>query len=180
MLNYLRHFGLLAGAALGLSLALLAGSINELFQSLTGIRIAFTIYAALHALSLVSSLRAGGLGRRVAFVATAAVLCAAVAVPTSALMLQSPRLRAAPIIIAAGAVGALAYAGAIRGVLGIRLAPRVFLAAAVLCAVALAPVAPFLEHILSTDGLLIAIPWWAAFSLALWMTDAGRRAVEIT
>jgi hypothetical protein len=181
LLDYVRHFRLLALAALGLSLAAFTKLGHGFFGSQGGIRLAFALYGALHALALVLSLRTGGILRRITFVATAAALSAAVTASALTLAPRAPHPSITLILVGAAALGALLYAGAIRAVLRVRLEPRVFLATISVCAAALIPATSLLGEIPRTDGLVLAIPWWVAFSLALFVTDAARaRPSKIT
>ncbi len=176
MLNYTRHFILLLAAAVGL---FAAGRITAVLapggsSSGAAIAIEFAIYGALHALALVSSLKARrSLERRIAFVAVAAALSLSTASLGLSLLRRTSGLGIAlPILVGAAALGALAYAGTIRRVLEISFAPRTAVLTSAACAAAAAAAYPCVRHF--PTGLGLAIPWWLAFSGALWLRDARR------
>jgi hypothetical protein len=176
LLNYTRHFIVLLAAAVGLAAAGRITAVLAPGGTLSGAAIAteFAIYGALHALALVSSLKARrSLERRIAFVAVAAALSLSIASSSLALLRRTPGPAGAlPILIAAAALGALAYAGAIRRVLEVSLAPRTAVLAAAACAAAVAAAYPEVRHF--PTGLGLAIPWWLAFSSAFWLRDTPR------
>jgi hypothetical protein len=176
LLNYIRHFILLLAAAVGLAAA---GRITAVLapggsSSAAAIATEFAIYGAVHALALVSSLKARrSLERRIAFVAVAAALSLSTASLSLSLLRRTWGLGSAlPILVAAAALGALAYAGTIRRLLGLSLAPRTAVLTAAACAAAVAAAYPCIRHF--PAGLGLAIPWWLAFSGALWLRDARR------
>jgi len=80
-----------------------------------------------------------------------------------------------PILIATAALGAWAYAGTIRHVLGLRLGARSTVWISSACAAAVAAAYPWVKHLPSAPGLGLAIPWWLAFSLAFASQDTQRR-----
>jgi hypothetical protein len=184
LLDYTRHFVLLLAMAVGLvGASRLAAVLTPDFLppaallSPSGIASQFAIYGALHALALVSSLTARpSVGRQIALVAAAAAMSVATAWLTLVLVRRMSNLSApGPIVIAAAALGASAYAGTIRCALRVSLGTRSTLWISLACATAVAAVYPWVKHLLSTAGLGIAIPWWLAFSVALVSQDAGRR-----
>ena len=176
MLNYSRHFILLLAAAVGLAAAGRIAAVLAPGGSLSAAAIAgeFALYGAAHALALVSSLKARrSLGRRVAFVVVATALSLSTASLSLSLLHRTWGVRSAlPILIAAAALGALAYAGTIRRLLELSLAPRTAVLTSAACAAAVAAAYPWVKH--HPSGLGLAIPWWLAFSGALWLRDARR------
>jgi hypothetical protein len=183
LLYYTRHFVLLVAEAAGLVAAsrlaaALAPGLLAPVESLSAAGVArqFAIYGALHALALVSSLRARpSLGRQITFIAAAAAISLATAWLTLLLVRRMSNLSGpVPILIAAAALGALAYASAMRRVLGLCVALRSAVLASSACALAVVAAYLCVRHVPSAAGLGIAVAWWAAFSLALWLQDARR------
>jgi protein-S-isoprenylcysteine O-methyltransferase Ste14 len=174
LLNYTRHFILLLAAAAALAAAgrIIAVLAPGGFPSAAAIATEFTIYGAVHAIALVRSLKAQrSLERRIAFVAVAAALSLSTACLSLSLLRRALGPGSAlPILTAAAALGALAYAGAIRGMLEHRLALRTAVLMSAACAAAVAAAYSLVRHFPSALGL--AIPWWLAFSGALWLRDA--------
>jgi hypothetical protein len=184
LLNYTRHFVLLLAMAAGLAAAsrlpavLTAGLLAPgALLSAAGIASQFAIYGALHALALVSSLTARpSLGRQIAFIAAAAAMSLATAWLTLVLVRRMSNLSGpVPILIAAAALGAWAYAGAIRRVLRLILGARSTMWMSLACAAAVAAAYPCVKHLPSAAGLGLAIPWWLAFSAAFALQDARYR-----
>ena len=184
MLNYPRHFVLLLAAAAGLGAASRAAAMlapgllapAELLSA-AGIASQFAIFGALHALALVSSLTARpSLGRQIAFIAAAAAMSLATAWLTLVLARRMSNLTGpVPILIAAAALGAWAYAGTIRSVLRLSLRARSTVWMSLACAAAVAAAYHWVKHVPSAAGLGLAIPWWLAFSVAFALQDARRR-----
>lgn len=168
----------LAGAS-RFATVLTEGPVAGELLSASGIAGQFALYGALHALALVSSLRARpSMGRQTAFVAVAAVTSLATAWLAFMLLRRMPNLGGVvPILIAAASVGAWGYAGAIRCVLRLDLGARSTLWISLACAAAVAAAYPWVKHVPRVAALGLAIPWWLAFSvaLALALRDAGRR-----
>ena len=176
MLNYRRHFILLLAAAAGLAAAgrIMGVPASGGSWSAAAIASEFALYGAVHALALVTSLKAWrSLERRTAFVAVATALSLSTASLSLSLLRRTWGVQSAlPILIAAAALGALAYAGTIRRLLELSLAPRTAVLTSAACAAVVAAVYPWVKH--HPTGLGLAIPWWLAFSGALWLRDARR------
>jgi hypothetical protein len=179
LVNYTRHFVLLLAAAAGLAVAsrLVAVLAPGELLSAAGIASQFAIYGALHALALVSSLRAQpSLGRQIAFIAAAAAMSLATAWLTLVLVRRMSNLTGpVPILIAAAALGAWAYAGAIRCVLRLSLRACSTAWMSLACGAAVAAAYPWVKHRPSAAGLGLAISWWLAFSVAFALQDGRRR-----
>jgi hypothetical protein len=184
LLNYTRHFVLLLAMAAGLAAASRLAAVltpgllapGELLSA-AGIASQFAIYGALHAFALVSSLTARpSLGRQITFIAAAAAMSLATAWLTLVLVRRMSNLSGpVPILIAAAALGAWAYAGTIRCVLRLILGARSTAWMSLACAAAVAAAYPCVKHLPSAAGLGLAIPWWLAFSVAFALQDAQRR-----
>jgi hypothetical protein len=184
LLDYTRHFVLLLAMAAGLvgasrlAAALTPGLLGpgELLSA-AGIASQFAIYGALHALALVSSLMAPpSRGRRITFIGAAAAMSLATAWLTLVLVRRVSNLGGpVPILIAAAALGAWAYAGTFRSVLRLSLGARSIVWISLACAVAVAAAYPWIKHHPSAAGWGLAIPWWLAFSTAFALQDARRR-----
>lgn len=176
MVNYARHFGLLALLSFTLAIG----------RSRTGLGLGadFALYGALHAASLVLSLRASAgcaPGRRLLFVAMAAMLAG------SNGRLGLFGLHAASgaggsfglflVVALCAALGALAYGVLIRMVLKLTFVDPPSLAA-ISCgcaAAALASVA--VSRALHGAGVLwLVIPWWFGFSGLLRYAERRRVA----
>ena len=179
LLDYGHHFTRLVAASIGLVAleAAVAALAPEFRRPPAGVELEFAAYGALHALTLVSSLPTRiARSRQALFVATAAALSVATAALGLALLHRTAQLGGAvPVLAGAAALGALAYAGAIGGVLGGRCAGRAAALAPPLCAAAAAAVYPLARQVPSGAlGLVFALPWWFAFSGALWFAGARR------
>jgi hypothetical protein len=174
LLDYTRHFALLLALAVGLV------GVSRFVPALlspSGVAGRFALYGAAHALTLVLSLTPRPSARRqVALVAAAAAMSAATAWLTVALV---PRLSSlsgpGPMLAAAAALGAWAYASTIRRVLRTSLGAHAAVWISLACAAAVAAAYPWVKHLPSFAGLGLAISWWLAFSAALASQDAGRR-----
>jgi hypothetical protein len=184
LLTYTRHFVLLLAAAAGLAAASRVAAVlapglfaSVEFLSAAGVASQFAIYGALHALALVASLTARpSLGRQIGFIAAAAAMSLATAWLTLVLARRMSNLSGpVPILIAAAALGAWAYAGTIRCVLRLSLGARSTAWMSLACAAAVAAAYPWVKHVPSAAGLGLAIPWWLAFSVAFALQDARRR-----
>jgi hypothetical protein len=171
VLNYARHFGLLALFAISLATV---GSPAGL-----GIGARFALYGALHAAALVLAIGAGsGLapGRRLLFVALAAILALANArlglFGLHAVSAVGASFGPIALVAACAGLGALAYGALINAVL---VSFDLSSLAAISFGCAAATCASFaISRALHTAGVLwLAIPWWFAFSALLWYV--GRR-----
>jgi hypothetical protein len=183
MLNYARHFGLLALFAVALATV---GSRAGL-----GIGARFALYGALHAAALVLSIGAGsGLapGRRLLFVALAAILALANARlglfglhAVSAVGGSSGPLA---IVAACAGLGALAYGALISAVLENRRSSLVSfdlssLAATSLgCAAATSASFAVSRALHAANVVWLAIPWWFAFSGLLWYAHLKSKSIR--
>jgi hypothetical protein len=182
MLNYARHFGLLALFAVSLATV---GSPAGL-----GIDARFALYGALHAAALVMAVGSGsGLapGRRLLFVALAAILALANArlglFGLHAVSAVGGSIGPLAIVAACAGLGALAYAALINAILANRRAAErsglvpfdhSSLAATSLGCAAVTTASFAVSRALHSAGVLgLAIPWWFAFSALLWYV--GRR-----
>jgi hypothetical protein len=179
LLNYPRHFVLLLTAAAALTavsriVAMLAP--GALFSA-GAIASEFAIYGALHALALVSSLAARpALGRRISFVAAAAAMSLVTAWSTLVLARRMSNLSGAePILIAAAALSAWAYALTIRRVLRLGLRARSLVWMSLGCGAAAAAAYPVAMRLPGAAGFALAVPWWLAFSVALALQDAAHQ-----
>jgi hypothetical protein len=187
LLNYPRHFVLLLAMAAGLAAASRLAAVltpgllglGELLSA-AGIASQFAIYGALHALAFVSSLTARpSLGRQIAFIAAAAAMSLATAWLTLVLVRRMSNLSGpVPIVIAAGALGAWAYAGTIHCMLRLSLGARSTTWMALACAAAVAAAYPCVKHFPSAAGLGLAVPWWLAFSGTVALQDARRALLQ--
>jgi hypothetical protein len=179
LLNYARHFGLLGCFTAALAVAgPRAGPGAIAFQ--------FALYGALHAAALALSI-AGGVtlaaGRRLLFVALAAILALATArLGLLGLHVVGSAGSAGPLTILAvcASLGALAYGALIRGVLvtpggiGAGLTFRSLAVTTLGCAAA-TPASFAVGRELHAAGVLwLVAPWWFAFSGGLWFADCGR------
>jgi hypothetical protein len=173
MLNYRRHFGLLACIT-----ALLA--VTHRMSPVHGVVASFGLYGALHAGAVAATLRRFEPWRRkVAFVAGGAVLSMAAV----ALCLQASRLGApmpgvakpALLLSVASGLGAASYAGLLRYCFGAGLEPKAIVSITLACVAAtLAVLASRLY--LEGGSLWFAGAWWFAFSSGLTYHDPRRRA----
>ena len=173
-LNYPRHFGLLACLT-----ALLA--VTQRASLVHGVIASFGVYGALHACTVVATLRTFETWRRkVAFVAGASALSMA----GVTLCLRASRLGApipgigkpALLLAAASSFGAATYAVLIRYCFGVDLKPWDIVSITLACVMAsLAVLASRLY--LEGGGLWFAGAWWFAFSSGLMYYDPRRRAL---
>jgi hypothetical protein len=176
LLNYPRHFGLLAV----FSAALASPGVRAPF----GIAAQFALFGAMHAAALALSIRAcAGVagGRRLLFVAIAALLALATArlglFALHALSGDGGWSGPFAVVAVCAGLGALAYGVLIGGFLAKgRLAPFDLASLALRSlGCAAATCASFaISRALHTAGILwLTIPWWFVFSGLLWY--AGRR-----
>jgi hypothetical protein len=171
ILYYTRHFSLLACLA-----AVLAATRG--WSPAIGVVATFGIYGALHASTLAVTLRARPpAGRRLRFVVIAAslsMLSVALGVCASRFIGGSMGLpqTALPLCLSSG-MGAATYASLIRRFFGAQLAPAAIVTVALGCIAA--TLAVLVSGIyLQGGGLWVAVSWWFAMSLGLWVHD-GRR-----
>jgi hypothetical protein len=170
-LRYARHFALLAAAAVAVAATRYAG----FFPS---ILLAFGWFGALHAASLTMSLRSiPGRWRIFGFIAAASLMSASVA---------SLGARSAPFLAGRGAAGevlviaACAYAGAagygvlLRWVLRYRLDFGPLSMTALACALAACVASPLIRVHPASGTFSLAVSWWLAFSVGLFVTDRRR------
>jgi hypothetical protein len=136
----------------------------------------FGIYGALHASAMVVTLRTKApAGRRLLFVATAAGL----SMVSAALGLWANRVtggsgvaQPAPLLCLTSGFGAATYVLLIRRFFGVALRPAAMGTIALGCVAAtLAVVVSGLY--LKGGGLWVAVSWWFALSLGLWLHDRG-------
>jgi hypothetical protein len=177
LFNFARHFGLL-----GLFTAVLAVAGP---RAGPGIGAQFALYGALHAVALTLSAAGGARlspGRRLLFVATAAMLA------LSAALLGLHGLHrltgfgapAGALIAACAGLGALAYGASIRGVLAAplgaarRWSPKPIGATSLGCAAVAALSFVACRELHTASVLWLVAPWWFAFSVGLWYATAGE------
>jgi hypothetical protein len=170
-LRNLRHFGLLAAAVVTVAAARYEGLLPRIVC-------AFAWFGALHATSLALSLRRSVGGWRVlGFIAAASLLSASVA---------SLGMHSVPLLAGRGAadtllvIAACAFAGAagygilLRWVLRYQLGLAPLAMTALACALAVCAVLEVLRRHAAAGGIWLAVSWWLAFSLSLYVH--GRRA----
>jgi hypothetical protein len=176
ILYYTRHFSLLACLA-----AVLAATRG--WSPAIGVVATYGIYGALHASTLAVTLRARPpAGRRMRFVVIAASLsmlsvalglCASRFVGRSMGMVQIALL-----LSMSSGIGAATYATLIRRFFGAHLTLSAIVTVVLGCIVA--TLAVLVSGIyLKGGGLWVAVSWWFAMSLGLWVHDgrgAGRDA----
>jgi hypothetical protein len=185
LLDYTRHFVLLLALAVGLVAASrLAAALSPgllptgaLLLSPSGIASQFAVYGAMHAFALVSSLAPRpSTRRRIALITAAGAMSGATAWLTVVLVRRMSNLSGpGPILVTAAALGAWAYASTIRCLLRVNLAARSIGWISLATATAVAAAYPWATHRVSDAGLMLAIPWWVAFSVAFALQDARRR-----
>jgi hypothetical protein len=176
ILNYTRHFGLLACVA-----TLLAAT--RRWNPAIGVVPAFGIYGALHATTLAVTLRARPpAGRRLLFVAIASslsMLSVALGMCASRLIGGSTGMAQSALLLSmSSGIGAATYAILIRRFFAAYLAPSAIAAIVLGCIVATLVVLVSGIY-LKGAGLWVAVSWWFAISLGLWVHD-GRRAANLS
>jgi hypothetical protein len=171
ILYYARHFCLLACLT-----AVLAAT--RRWSPAIGVVATFGIYGALHASTLAVTLRARApAGRSLRFVVIAASLSmfsVALGVSASRLIGGSMGMAqtALPLCLSSG-IGAATYAIVIRRSFGAHLALAAIVRVVLGCIAA--TLAVLVSGIyLKGGGLWVAVSWWFAMSLGLWVHD-GRR-----
>jgi hypothetical protein len=172
ILYYARHFCLLACVA-----AVLAAT--RRWNPAIGVVATFGIYGALHASTLAVTLRAQPpAGRRLRFVVIAASLsmlsvalglCANHFIGGSTGMAQTALL-----LSLSSGIGAATYASLIRRFFEAHLTPSAIVTVVLGCIVATLAVLVSGLY-LKGGGLWVAVSWWFAMSLGLWVHD-GRSA----
>ena len=171
ILYYDRHFCLLAGLA-----AVLAATRG--WSPAIGVVATFGIYGALHASTLAVTLRARAPAvRSLRFVVIAAalsMLSAALAVCASRFIGGSMGMaQTALLLCLSSGVGAATYATLIRRFFGAHLTLSAIVTVVLGCIAA--TLAALVSGIyLKGGGLWVAVLWWFAMSLGLWVHD-GRR-----
>jgi hypothetical protein len=174
IVNYTRHFGLLACLA-----ALLAATRG--CRPAIGVVATFGIYGALHASMLAVTLRARQPAwRRLRFVVVAAslsMLNVSLCLCASRFMGGSMRMAQAALLLSlSSGIGAATYASLIRRFFGAQLTLSAIVTVMLGCIVA--TLAVLLSGIyLQGGGLWVAVSWWFALSLGLWLCD-GRSTVR--
>jgi hypothetical protein len=172
ILYYARHFGLLVCLA-----AVLAAT--HRWNPAIGVVATLGIYGALHASALVVTLRARPrAGRRLRFIAIASslsMLSAALGVCASHFVGGSMGMaRTASLLSLSSGIGAATYAGLIRRFFAAHLTPAAIVTIVLGCIVATLSV--LASGIYLKGGTLwVAVSWWFAMSLGLWVHD-GRSA----
>ena len=173
ILYYARHFALLACLA-----ALLAAT--RRWNPAIGVVAAFGIYGALHAAALAVTLRARPpAGRRLWFV----VIASSLSMLSVALGLGARRFiggsmgmaQTALLLSLSSGIGAASYASLIRRFFGAHLAPSA-IARIVLGCIAATLVVLVSGIYLKGAGLWVAVSWWFAVSLGLWVHDGRNSA----
>jgi hypothetical protein len=173
VVDYARHFGLLALLCAGFAIAPKHAGL--------GIGAQFALFGALHAAALVLSIRpAAGCvpARRILIVALAAVLALGNA-RLGLLGLQAASQVVGPfgplaVVAACAALGALAYALLISASME-RIECAALAAISLGCAAATASSFAVARAVHGAGVLWLVIPWWLAFSALLW--HAGHRKV---
>jgi len=172
ILYYARHFALLACLA-----ALLAAT--RRWNPAIGVVAAFGIYGALHAAALAVTLRARPpAGRRLWFVVIASSLSMlSVALGLGARFIGGSMgmAQTALLLSLSSGIGAASYASLIRRFFGAHLAPSAF-ARIVLGCIAATLVVLVSGIYLKGAGLWVAVSWWFAVSLGLWVHDGRSSA----
>ena len=173
ILYYTRHFSLLACLA-----AVLAATRG--WSPAIGVVATFGIYGALHASTLAVTLRARApAGRSLRFVVIAAalsMLSAALAVCASRLIGGSMGMaQTALLLCLSSGIGAATYASLIRRFFGAHLAPAAIATIVLGCIVATLVVLVSGIY-LKGAGLWVAVSWWFAVSLGLWVHDGRSSA----
>jgi hypothetical protein len=159
-LRFARHFGLLAVFAGGIAATRYAGFAPR-------IALAFAGFGALHAVALGLCLRPiPGRRRVVGFVVAAALLSATVA---SLGLRWGPR--ALLVIPACAFAGAVGYGILLRCVLRYRLRPAALATTALACSIAAAATSQAIRGHAAAGIFWLAVCWWLAFSLSLYVTD---------
>jgi hypothetical protein len=172
ILYYARHFGLLVCLA-----AVLAAT--RRWSPAVGVVATLGIYGALHASTLVVTLRARPrAGRRLRFIAIASLLSmlsTALGVYASHLVGGSMGMaRTASLLSLSSGIGAATYASLIRRFFAAHLTLSAIVTIVLGCIVA--TLAVLVSGIyLKGGGLWVAVSWWFAMSLGLWVHD-GRSA----
>jgi hypothetical protein len=169
ILHYARHFGLLVCLA-----AVLAGT--RRWMPAIGVVATLGIYGALHASTLVVTLRArprAGRGLRfIAIASSLSMLSAALGVGASHFVGGSMGMaRTASLLSLSSGIGAAAYAGLIRRFFAASLTLSAILTIVLGCIVATLAVLVSGVY-LKGGGLWVAVSWWLAMSLGLWVHDA--------
>ena len=176
ILYYARHFCLLACVA-----AVLVATRG--WNPAIGVVATFGIYGALHASTLAVTLRARPpAGRRLLFVAIASslsMLSVALGLCASRLIGGSTGMAQSALLLSlSSGIGAATYAILIRRFFAAHLAPSAIAAIVLGCIVA--TLAVLVSGIyLKGAGLWVAVSWWCAFSLGLWVHD-GRSAANLS
>lgn len=172
MLNYARHFALLACATVLLAATQLMGGVQGGIAS-------FGVYGAFHAGAVAATLRRFAPGwRKVAFVAVAAALSMAsvtLCLHASRWVVPMPGMaKPALLLAAAGGLGAASYALLIRYCFGVDFGARSIVSITLVCVVA--TLAVLATRLYLHGGVLwFAVAWWFAFSLGLQYHDPRDR-----
>ena len=171
ILYYARHFALLVCLA-----ALLAAT--HRWNPAIGIVATWGIYGVLHASTLVVTLRArppAGRGLRfIAIASSLSMLSAALGLCASHFVGGSGMARTASLLSLSSGIGAATYVSLIRRFFAAHLRRSAIVTIVLGCIVAtLAVLASGLY--LKGGGLWLAVSWWFAMSLGLWVHD-GRSA----
>ena len=172
ILYYARHFGLLVCLAAVLTA-------TRRWNPAIGVVATLGIYGALHASTLVVTLRARPrAGRSLLFIAIASslsMLSAALGVCASHFVGGSMGMaRTASLLSLSSGIGAATYASLIRRFFAAQLTPSAIVTIVLGCIVA--TLAVLVSGIYLKGGVLwVAVSWWFAMSLGLWIHD-GRSA----
>lgn len=170
ILHYGRHFSLLGAAA-----AVLASS--HRWSAASGAVAAFGVFGALHAATLVATLRCPQRPwRRPAFVVIGASLSMLTVALAVALRAAAPPGVLQPMLLVglSSALGAAGYALLIRQWFAARLPPRALLAITLGCS--LTSLAVLATGLYRVGPWCFAVTWWLAFSVGLWLHDGRRHA----
>ena len=171
ILYYTRHFSLLACLA-----AVLAATRG--WSPAIGVVATYGIYGALHASTLAVTLRARPpAGRRMRFVVIAAslsMLSVALGLCASRFIGSMGMAQTALLLSMSSGIGAATYATLIRRFFGAHLTLSAIVTVVLGCVVA--TLAVLVSGIyLKGGGLWVAISWWFAMSLGLWVHDGRRK-----
>ncbi len=167
-LRSVRHFELLASAALLVAAMKLAGLWPPIAYAFAGI-------GALHAASLAASLRRlPGRGRALQFVVAASILSSSMAMLGLHAAAAARNVAGALLTIAACAfLGAVGYGLLLRKVLDYRLALAPLAGTAIACGLAVYAVYTLTRGHPASGSYWLALSWWLTFSAGLYVT--GRR-----
>lgn len=172
ILDYPRHFGLLACLATVLAA-------TRRWSLPFGVMATFGIYGALHATTLVLTLRARPpAGRALRFIVISALLSmlnVALAMCVSRFIRGSMGMAQTALLLSlSSGMGAATYSSLIRRFFGAHLTLSAIVTVALGCIAATLAVLVSGIYMLG-GGLWVAGSWWFALSLGLWFYD-GRRA----